>query len=305
MDPVQLAIVLVVSALDVALGVAVLQRNSRSKTHRLFAAAAFAMVGWTLANFLCDQPSFFAHAVLLNRLTIALGLLMVAPLFAFAVCYPKKRVALSWSWRFILLPVPILVLLGATTPALVKDVQLESWGTNIVQGPLFPVAVAWGALACAALAITLLHRFRHASAHEKSQYIYLYVGLGLFIAFSMLIGAVLPMLTGSNALAKLLPVATMLFLIPTGYAVVRHRLMDVQFLALRTVSYSAFTLLFSAVFVLLVEAAHTEFAARFGVDSNIMIFLTGLAAVLSFQRIRSGFRPCDRPCLLPAHLRPG
>jgi len=295
MDPVQLAIVLVVSALDIALGVAVLQRNSHSKTHRLFAAAALAMVGWTVANFLCDQPAFFAHALFFNRLTIALGLLLVAPLFAFAVCYPKKRVALSRSWRLLLLPVPLLVILGAATPALVQDVQLESWGTNIIQGPLFPVTVAWGVIACAALAITLVHRYRHASTQERSQHLYLYMGLGLFLGFSMVIGAVLPVLTGSNEFAKLQPIATILFLIPTGYAVIRHRLMDVQFLALRTVSYSALLFTFSAAFVLLVQAAHTEYLARIGLNSDVVIFLTGLAAVLSFQHVRTGFdRLTDR-----------
>ena len=89
MDPVQLGILIAVSALDIALGVVVFQRNSRRKSHILFAAAAFSMVAWLVSNFMCDQPAFYSSALFLNRALTAVAIVMGIPLIAFAVLFPR------------------------------------------------------------------------------------------------------------------------------------------------------------------------------------------------------------------------
>ncbi len=58
MDIVQFTIVVAVSTLDIGLGIAVLQRNGRSRTNRLFFASAVMLAIWLVLNFMSDQVAF-------------------------------------------------------------------------------------------------------------------------------------------------------------------------------------------------------------------------------------------------------
>jgi HD-GYP domain-containing protein (c-di-GMP phosphodiesterase class II) len=286
LDASQLAIVVTAVALDLALGVVVLERNSRSTTHRYFGAATLTMIIWLVVNFMCDQPMFYDAALVLNRLAIASSLLMGIPLVAFSIVYPRKNARLSWEWWLGLAPLGALAVVTMNTPLVVESVSVESWGTNIAQGPLFPVMAAWGALVVAGIAVMLVRRFRGANPRQRMQYKYLYLGLGLFVGTTLLIGVILPMVTGTNELARLMPLATLLFLLPTGYAIVRHELMDVQLVVLRAATYTATLTGFGILIVLAAQVTHTELAQTLGVSADVFVFLAGLLAVLLFQRVR-------------------
>jgi putative nucleotidyltransferase with HDIG domain len=286
MDPVQLGILVAVSALDVGLGVVVLQRNNRRKSHILFAAAAFSLVAWLVTNFMCDQPAFYSNALYLNRLSTAVGIAMGMPLIAFAVLFPRDLPRLPVVWMALLTPLGVFAVAAARTPALIAAVEIEDWGTNVIQGQLFSPLVAYGVFLLACLAVSSLRSYRRAEPRQRAQFKYLYLGLGLFFSAVMVVSAALPLVTGSNEFASLLPLTTLLFLVPTAYAIVRHQLLDVEFVVLRGVMYSLLLVLAGVGFMLLVEAARNEFAVRLGIDPNALMFVTGLAAIFSFQVAR-------------------
>lgn len=286
MDIFQLAVVTTVSIVDIALGLVVLLRNTRSPTHRLFASAAFAMVAWLVINFMCDQPAFFAHALLLNRLAISTGVLMGIPLIAFGALYAADRSRLFAEWIVFLVPMGVVAILSATTDLVVVDIQIRDWGTNVVQGPVFTFLVWWGLLALASLAISLVRKYRAADGRRKTQYGYLFLGLAFFFTVSMLFGAVLPAVTGANQLAKLNPLATIMFLVPTGYAMVKHRLMDIRMLVLRGAAYTVLVTAAAAVVALPAVLAREYYVSLIGLDADVVFFGAAMTAVLGFQPLR-------------------
>ena len=229
-DLLQLSVVAIVVLADLGIGVLVLVRNPRSMMNRLFALSAITMCIWLVANFMCDQPAFYSQALVLNRFATASGLVLAIPLVAFTSAYPFNRDRVYIEWWFILAPFGVFALLSMFSNLVVAAVETKSWGTNVIQGPAFPYLVGWGVLVFIGAAVSVVRKYRRATGAERAQSLYLFLGLGIFVGSAMLLGAVLPLFTGTNELAKLVSLATIPFLGFTSYSMIRHRLMDVQVL---------------------------------------------------------------------------
>jgi PAS domain S-box-containing protein len=286
LDAVQLAVLVIVSVVDVALGLVVLLRNRRSTVNRLFAMAAFSMVAFLVSNFMCDQPAFYGQALVLNRLTLALASVMGIPLIAFAVTFPWNRARLSAGWVVLLSGLGGFGVLAVTTDALVKSVQIRGWGTNIVQGTLFPAMALWELVLCVTLAVVLVRKYRAAQARQVVQFKYLFLGLMLFVLSALAFGVLLPQLTGANEFARLQPLATLPFLGLAAYSMIRHRLMDLRLVALRGAAYALLIALAATFFMLPIVSIRTVFGPALGVNADVLFVLTGLVAVLGFQPVR-------------------
>ncbi len=285
MDVLQFTVVVAVSTLDIGLGVAVLQRNRHSRTHRLFAATAAALALWMIANFMSDQPALYPYALFLNRATVAAGAVVAGVMLAFGATYPKVQARLSWLWRVLIsFSVPLALL--SFTPLMVQGIEFMSWGTNVILGPLYAVFVAWGFVCLALLALTFYRNFREADARQQAQLAYLYIGLAAFATSTIMITGILPILTGTNEYARFIPLATLAFLLPTAYAIARHRLLDVNFVVLRGAAYSIIVGLAGALVVAIAEASRESISRATGIESEIVVFVIALLAVLGFQPLR-------------------
>ena len=291
MKPLELILLIIVVFVDVGLALTVLLRNPRSRANRLLSATALAMVVWLVANFMCDQPAFYAHALLLNRLAFAAGLVVGIPLIGFAVRFPNSSARFTFEWWGLFFALGALAVMTLFTDSVVESVQIRSWGTNVVQGWVFPYVTMFGLCVLAGLVLTLFLKYRGAEPHLRAQFGYLFMGLGLFAFGAMLLGALLPALSGANQLAQLQPFSTVLFLVPTGYAVVKHRLMDIRVVALRAAAYTLLVAIAGLVLLLPAVFARTSLAPRLGLEPNAAFLLAGLAAVLGFQPLK---RALDR-----------
>ncbi|HET6352436.1 MAG TPA: HD domain-containing phosphohydrolase [Coriobacteriia bacterium] len=287
MDLSEFAIVAAAILLDLVLGGMALQRNSRSITNQLFAVATVAISVWLALNFMCDQPRFYAHALLLNRLATGAATMMGLLLVAFVVCFPRRVVHLAWEWWAGLTPLVTVGVLSASTPLVIKSVTIESWGSNVVQGPLFPWVGAYGVLLLTGVAAMLARRFRAADSRMRAQYKYLYLGLGLFMSSTLVLAVLLPMVSGTNEFLSLLPFCTLTLLVPTSYAIIRHELMDVSFVVLRSVAYSAVMLAFAVFVVGVAQIARTEVSTTLGISPDALVLATVLATVVAFHPVRT------------------
>ena len=91
MDVSQLVIISVVALVNLGLALAVYIRNSRSASNRAFATAVVAIDVWLAVAFLSDQPFARSQALLLNRLTLALAMVMGMLLLRFTLVFPGKE----------------------------------------------------------------------------------------------------------------------------------------------------------------------------------------------------------------------
>jgi HD-GYP domain-containing protein (c-di-GMP phosphodiesterase class II) len=288
--------VVLCAAADVALGMVVLQRNSRSLTNRCFAAAAALLGLWVVANFLSDQvPADHAKLLFLNRLTVSSGVAAGVMLFAFVLAFPHLRARIPILWELMLAVGVAFAALALFTPLLVADVTVESWGTNVVLGPLYVAFVAWELVGFVALSVNVFRRYRLATPREQLQFRYLYSGLAGFFVLELLFTGILPFVLGNNHLAQLVPFATLVFLMPTAYAMLRHRLLDVGSAAVRGAAYTLVLAGVAALMVVLAERWTEEIFSPLGLDARFGLFVVGLVAILGFQPLREEIdRASDR-----------
>jgi HD-GYP domain-containing protein (c-di-GMP phosphodiesterase class II) len=289
-------LVFAVAGVYVTLGLLVLQRNSHSFTNRCFSAATAFLAIWVVANYFADMVNpNHERLIFLNRLTIASGIVGGMLLFAFALSFPYHRSRMARAWKVAFIPGGVLAVLAIATPLLVADVTNESWGTNIILGPLYAVLILWGIVCTVALSVNIIRRFRIASSRERVQFGYLWVGVTLFFFSLFFLTGILPYLLGNNELAKLVPFTALLFLVPTSYAILRHNLLDIGW---STVRGAAFTLLLAAVAATLVVLAGEWMNRVFeplAIDARIGLFVVGLAVLLGFEPLRNAIlRVSDR-----------
>jgi putative nucleotidyltransferase with HDIG domain len=268
------------------LALAVYVRDRRNPANRTFAALVLTSVLWLLLAFLSDQPQFEAQALLLNRLTLCASMLMGVLLVWFALVFPSGRKRIGRWWSAFLLSGVVIAVATAITPLVVGSVTVQTYGTAIQPGTGFAVYAGWVLGGMIALIVMLGGKYRLARGREHAQLKYLFLGIGLFTVFSVLFGLLLPTLTGTYAWAAL-NTFTPLFL--TGfatYAMIRHRLMDMQVVVLRGMVYTILVAGLAVGYLLIAQLIRVQLFALFGLSGDMAFVLVGVAAVLAFQPLR-------------------
>ena len=288
MDTARALSLIFVGFVSVGLALAVYVRNRHRPANRAFATACVASIVWLTLAFFSDQPQFSSDALLLSRLTLAMAIVMGVLLLDFALVFPASKKRPAWPWlAFMALG---LVLAGATalTALVVADVQTDAWGTNIVPG-IGMIAYAGVLLVgIASIFIVLSRRFASTQSREKAQLRYMLLGLILFAATSIVFGLILPTLGGSWQWATLNTFTPLLLFGFTGYAMIRHRLMDMQLVVFRGVVYGVLVAALACSLLLVAQLARAGLAASLGLSSTATFVVMGLVVVFTFQPVRIG-----------------
>lgn len=286
MDLLRLFSIVLVGAINLGLALAVYLRNSRSAVNRAFAAAVVTIVCWLALAFLSDQALFRSYALLLNRLTLGTGLLMGVLLVYFALLFPKRDEPLGIGWRGFLAAGLLLAGLTCATPLVVAGVEFESWGTNILSGPLLPAMALWLGAGVICIFTVLIRRFRRVSGRRRAQLKFMLLGLILFTVTSLALGLVVPMITGSYELSGLNTFASLFLVGFTAYAMTKHRLMDIRLVVLRGAAYTALVAVCGALLALLLALMKKPLSVLPSTAADVVFFVAMAIALFGFQPVR-------------------
>lgn len=270
---------------NIGVALIVFFRNRRSSANRAFAAAVLAIQFWLTLDFLASEPSLVSYMLPLNRATPAAGMLMGALLLYFALAFTKQNSPLSAGWWAFFAFGGALMGVTLLTDRVVAGITVASTSTGIVFGPLFPLFVVW-ALAGVVTMITVFFRgYRRATGRLRTQIRYMLLGAALFASSAILFGLIVPMITGWLWFSRLVALSSILLVGFTAYAMIKHRLMDVRLVVLRSAVYAVLVVAVGAIMLIpsiLVGAA----GPGAGSTANAVAFSLGLVAVLAFQPIR-------------------
>ena len=112
--------------------------------------------------------------------------------------------------------------------------------------------------------------------------------MAAFAVSSVLLGLILPAVTGSYEFARLNNVSTLLLVSLVSYAMIKHRLMDVRLVVMRGAAYTLLVFAAGACLVWLAFIAGHNLSGALHVRSEMFYVLGSLAAVFAFQPIRRG-----------------
>jgi signal transduction histidine kinase len=270
--------------LNITLGLFTLAGNPRRLANVSFASACFLLAIWTGANYLADHD--VANSLLWTRVTFLSVTLALLALVLFASSFPRRFIR---STLFIgaASAVSLVMLVLESTPAFIPSVSFDGKTSNVVTGPLYPLFVVYLAVYVLGMLGLIWYARQKAQGADRQRLRYLTLGIGLMIALAMITNLLLPLILGTNDLARYGTYATVVFIALTSYAIVRHRLMDIRLVMARSVAYSLLVLIlgsgYSAGLFMLQAAFFRQEVGMIQIGSSAIL---ALIMALTFQPLR-------------------
>ena len=230
-------VTLIVIVFVLVLGSAVFLNNKKKPANIVFGLLVLSIVGWTISNDLADNTRQFSQALFWVRGSFAFTSLFLGMLWLFSHAYTEKgrlnpRIAIPISIS------AVIMFILSFTPAIVRTVELKSWGANTINGNYFFIFLIYFLLTLTGATLRLISRYKKVRGQQRQQIQYLFFGFSLSILFGATTNLILPLITGSTELAKYGPFGMVFLLAFTSFAIIRHRLLDIRLLVLKSVAYS-------------------------------------------------------------------
>lgn len=287
---VDLSILLLSDIANLFLGISIFLRSPHAIVNRIFAALSLSLITWSTLNFAADQALEEGFALWLTRATLLSGVLILLSVLFLSRHLPRNQSNKN-LFNSVQIPLGIVVGMLVFTPVVIRSVAPTAVGANLQVGPLYVVYVLFlvqGSLVTVGNFISQ-YKTAHEKA-EKNQIALIMLGLMLFALFTIIFNALLPVLVDDWKSSRFGPVFSLFIVGLTGYAIVRHRLFDIQLILARSVGY-VFSVIFLAVIygAVVFGAAQLIFDIKLSLPAQIFLSLATGIAGLTFQSLRKKF----------------
>lgn len=243
----------------------------------LFALITFCGTLWLLALYLSDYSSDIYHTFFWTQVALIPPAFIPPMFYNFSLIFPKRTNLKTALIRFLVFAPAIGIASLAFSPLNVITVTSQSWGTEVMSGPLYTIFLAYFFLIFALSTWQLLRTYREVDIIHKSQIIYIIVGLTLTISINLLTNVVLVMF-GNSSLSAVGTSSTLIFLGLTIYAMVKRHLFDIRILL---TELSSVLVLFALIFQLLIPQATWLRIINF-----LIVILVGYGSTLLIRSVK-------------------
>ena len=256
---------------NVALGLFVLFQNKKSLVNQSFSAFILSTSLWMLSNFLIDNLKDPLWLVIWTKTAFASSVIVSLFFFYFSLAF---RGLMKYPLKMLMLIRTAIIALGVVTISytnlIVQDVTLENNLANVITGPAHTLYIVVFLGYILLSFYQLFKSYREGDPLKKLQLKYFMLGTLVTVIFVSIVNFIIPLIFNSWTLATYTPYFTVIMLISIAYAIVRHRLLDIEVIIRRSLVYSTLLTALISLYSLLV----------FGLNR---IFLPGGAA--TFPRI--------------------
>jgi PAS domain S-box-containing protein len=237
----------------------VLARDPHRLPNQAFAFFGGTIAFWTLAIGLAYR--FQLPDPYLVRAAFATASLMLVGLLTLSHVFPSSPFPRSVFYRLVA-GTGVSFFFVAFTPLLVEQAVYGPHNIQVQYGPLHSFFALYVYTNLTFCLLILIGKFRSATGYVKLQFRYLLLGLllpGLGVTITNLL---IPLVFHNSRFGRYGPAFTLVFLVFTAHALIRHRLMNIRLVISRSVAYLLAVLFSGSMFALLLGAASTTFAYR-------------------------------------------
>lgn len=275
-----------IACVNFLIGLYVLLRDPKNPVHASFFLFVSGIAIWT-GGF--GMLSLFA-SLLADKIVHYGGLMMLLGFVLFSRVFPQG----AHVSRLTIVPfIPILLAAIFIIPSnlLVQDIIQHADGRiEPVVGPLL-VWYAVGYLCYTAWGfINLARTYARSSEHPRLQITYLSLGIGILLVSLLVADLFLPALFGITELNLLGPLASLVFVLLTSYAIVRHQLMDIRIVIQRGILYSILLGLIIGFYVCLIQTLRFLLPMNGDVATFGAAILTTVLGIFTAAPIERAFR---------------
>lgn len=269
---------------NVSLGGYVLFQNSRGRLNRSFALVTCLVALWVLTNYITDKAVDYDQALMFARAVMMTASFIPSAFVYFTYAFLNRSSALSGFYSALLFFPSVFFFGFSSTAFLVPEVTIETWGVNFVYGPLFPLFAIYFAVYMLYGFIMLGAEYRGSIGIKKAQIGYLFLGTIIAVVLGMITNLILPAL-GITEFYRIGPSATIILIAFVTYSIVRHRLMNIEFVIQKGFTYTIITMMIMVVYAATIVVSEKMVSHMFGLGSLIISFSAALLIAVTFQPI--------------------
>jgi len=275
---------LIIALFNLIIGLYIYFRNPKSHTHFAFGFLCLNFTTWITCLFVLINAKEYQTALLWGRLTFTGGILIPAALLHFVVSFPDRQLSMR---RLALVYIPgLLGFILTFTPLVIKDVEFKSWGLAPVIGLFYPFILLYFLVYLVLSVVTIIKKFRGTKGVLRLQSIYLMFGFVILISHILLTNLILPLL-GFKSIYAYGPWSTVEMGVIISYAIIRYRLLDIEFVIKRASVYLMLVAIITGFYVFVLILPYKLFGTLGDPSSILLLVISAIILAVTIQPLRN------------------
>jgi PAS domain S-box-containing protein len=273
---------------NLIVGYLVFKKNSKNQINITFSILTLCLTLWTFAIFMYWQTGQANDALWWSRMAYFVTA-PVASLFLFfsIIFFPAKPKLTSIAYFIIFFPT-LFVMLLSLTPYIVKDVESLKWGFNLVPGRLYFVFSIYFLGYFGYALVNLILKYIKSSGLIKVQTRYIFIAFFLGAIVGVTFNLILPAV-GITKFTRFGTSGAFILCSIIAYAIIRHKLMDIEVVIKRGAVYSALLVLLVCVYAAIVGIWQIFLAHQYQMPPVFLAIIGGLIIALSYRPLENFF----------------
>jgi signal transduction histidine kinase len=249
-----------------------------------FFLLALSVAVWTLTNYVSNIVSSTLGAIIWGKLSYVFAFLIIVFFLKFVIYFNKIKQNKILEFFYNLSVIIFILSICFTNFIIGSDVKFEYPTIYLSYGGFFWLYVIFFLTQLFFVFLVLYINYKKAKGERRLQYKFLFLSTLIAGIFGTLLNLILPFISGLGYLTHFGPIATLVLIGGIAYAVVKHRLLDIKLIILRTLTYSIIVL-FTAVFIVGVGVLLPQLVTD--VTSQVLIGLSvSVAVVLTLDPLK-------------------
>ena len=271
---------------SLALGIFVL-RAGRKIEHKLFGLLSLIIMLWILFNILMGV----LRSITFTELTYSAAALMTPVALIWFEYFTKQHCNKKYLAVLIFLGT-IFFIVPLIDKLIIYDVHNYAldYYTDGKSGVLLPFYTAYQAALFILLVFRIIQELKKSTTKNKLQLKIILFGVVGFAIFPLVFSLLLPLVIGYNHLVMLQIPASLIFLSSFAYAILRHRLFDLQLIIRRGVIYGASLFITLSIFIYGFLFLKSVLSPYIAVQEWQVLLLLILAVTLFFDTLKNLIR---------------
>ncbi len=272
----------IASAATGILGFVVYFNNRKSITNTTFFLFCLSTVTWGIINYLNSRFASPIVVLWMLRLVMFSAVWVAFFLHQLFFVFPSDKAQFSPRYKYWLIPVVAITALVTLTPLVFSRIINVFQAGEVAKVAIGPGIILFGLVAIGLVAhamVLLIRKMRKAQGQERRGIIFIFIGTIIMFFCIIVFNFILPAFFNNQRFIPLGAVFTFPFAAFAGYAIIRHKLLDVKVV-------STEILIFVLAIATLFEVVISNSVPLLILRSSIFLLVLGLGILLIRSVIR-------------------
>jgi signal transduction histidine kinase len=273
-------------SLNLGLGLAVYSKDSpHRRVSTSFCLLSWALAGWAfsiLMIFLFKEPQWRLFWV---KMSYGTSSYIPSAFLYFSLIFPGEKSIISPFKKFVLFSFSTIFAVLSFSDLMVRSARWETLTINY--GGAHRFFSIFLILSVFTGIFSLAKSFKHSVGLERLQIKYCLLGMFVSSILAVFLNVILPLL-GTSRFSNLGPPSTLIMVSFITYAIVKHRLMDINIVLKKGTTYVLLTFLLFVPSAILIFVTQNVFFERINYLFSAIIILVLLVVAFLFNKIKPG-----------------